>query len=89
MKTNKSKPKNIKLPEWVKNTGIHVTKDTYMLLLGALLTFTGVFLLIAFFSYFFTGKADQSVVLNVPQAEVSTGDAISNPSGVKGAYSMH
>lgn len=89
MKTNKGKTKNIKLPEWVKNTGIHVTRDTYVLLIGALLTFLGVFLLIAFFSYFFTGKADQSVVLNVPQAEVSTEDTIANPSGVKGAYSMH
>lgn len=74
---------------WFNNSGLNVKKDTWLLLLGLFLVGLGLYILIAFGSYIFSGAKDQSIVYNMSASEVTQSETVSNISGVKGAFLMH
>lgn len=90
--TFKSEPKEKKklnLPQF--SFSIEFLNDRRLhLSLGFLALISSLFLLTAFFSYLFTGKADQSIIGHVLDSGVkSAGDEAENWLGIFGAYTSH
>lgn len=80
-KTNTSRKKGTNPFSFLSNERIHF-------LIGVMIAFTGIFLLLAIISFFFTGAADQSKVLNRSFIElVRAGNGeVDNWTGAGGAY---
>lgn len=81
-KSRKPKQKrNIKIGSFLKNERVHF-------ITGVIVAFVGIFMLLAIISFFFTGAADQSKVINKSYMEVvrSGTSEIENWTGAGGAY---
>ena len=80
-KTNRSRKKSTNFFSILNNERIHF-------IIGVMIAFTGIFLLLAIISFFFTGAADQSKVLNRTFMElVRAGNGeVDNWTGAGGAY---
>ncbi len=81
-KTSTSKKKHATWLDFFKSERIHF-------ILGVIIAFVGIFMFLAIISFFFTGAADQSKVLNMSFWELvrSKSNEINNWTGVWGAYS--
>ncbi|MDD4800676.1 MAG: DNA translocase FtsK, partial [Proteiniphilum sp.] len=79
-RTSASKKKNVNRFAFLQNERVHF-------LTGVVIAFTGIFLLLAIISFFFTGAADQSRVLNRSFFELirSGSSGVDNWTGAGGA----
>ncbi|MFA7140478.1 MAG: DNA translocase FtsK 4TM domain-containing protein [Proteiniphilum sp.] len=80
-RTSASKKKNVNRFAFLQNERVHF-------LTGVVIAFTGIFLLLAIISFFFTGAADQSRVLNRSFFELirSGSSGVDNWTGAGGAF---
>ena len=84
-KTSEKEKKSfsLKAPAFFKDQRLHIAFGFFMIV-------TSMFLLVAFFSYLFTGKADQSVVEAVSDTGmIASGRDAANWLGLYGAYASH
>jgi len=86
-KTEKSETKSFKLP----NISLGFLADRrFHLSVGLLILISSMFLLTAFISYLFTGKADQSLMGNIVSSGLkASGMEAENWLGLSGAYASH
>lgn len=80
-RTSVSKKKSIAWVEFLKN-------ERFQFIVGVIIAFIGIFMLLAILSFFFTGAADQSKVLNRSFFELIRSGApeVDNWTGAGGAY---
>ncbi|HHX31021.1 MAG TPA: DNA translocase FtsK [Bacteroidales bacterium] len=80
-RTSSTKKKSAVLLQFLKSERTHF-------ILGVIIAFSGIFMLLAIISFFFTGAADQSIVLNATYGELVRSNTIEveNWTGAGGAF---
>lgn len=80
-RTSSTKKKSAILLQFLKSERTHF-------ILGVIIAFSGIFMLLAIISFFFTGAADQSIVLNATYGELVRSNTIEveNWTGAGGAF---
>ena len=85
-KTRNTAPEAPKKPGFIARTKAFFMNDTLRFITGLLMVIFGVYLLLAFSSFFVTGSADQSIIENASEAQLAaTNNGVKNYAGSRGA----